>query len=414
MKRKSVLAILLSIAMVFGVVGCGTSQSSDNKDANTSQSSDDKGTDTSEGDTAGSENPVNDSVKEGGGYKIGFWYTPDSDLLSKEFRETLDYCAKLTNCEMEYYDIVDWSVEQQTAAVESLVSNGCDGIIMMYGSSPSIFQYMNDNEVYYSAYTRSHTDEVALIADGSEYCTGWLNEGSEAGNTAYGYAMAEALAEAGCKNIAYNSGAAGVEVHDDRVAGIEQAAADLGMNIVTNYRGSETATGFSDILASYGSEIDGIAYTMGSDVGVAAIQAAGLSGKVKLAQLDNAGESTQEYMDAELLTATCSANNVHIIQMYMQIYNALSGADRLFDEGEKLIPMIPAVVVKSAEEWEQAEKYTMGEVPGLVPDEIFALNSIYTPDTTIEEKEALMTSYTTDEFWNIESISERVGGFLGE
>lgn len=343
--KKKVLAVLLSITvMAAGVVGCGSSQgtsapsedvASSEEPAESTDVSDETG-ETKESEQASDASQgteVSAMVPEGiGGYKIGFWYSPDSDLLSKEFREALNYVADLTNCEMVYYDVNDWSVETVTAAVESLVSQGCDGIIMIYGSSPAIFQYLNDSEVYYCGYTRSYTDEVAQVTDGSEYCCGWLNEGAEAGNVAYGYQIGVALANAGCKSIAVNSGPAGTEVHDDRVAGIEKAAAEYGMDIVSSYRGTETATGFSDILATYGNEIDGMAYTMGSDVGVAAIQAAGLSGKVKLAQCDNAGEATEKYLANGLLTATSTGNNVHIIQFYMQIFNALSGADRLFTE----------------------------------------------------------------------------------
>jgi hypothetical protein len=43
-------------------------------------------------------------AKRIGGYKIGFWYSPPTDALSKGFRDVLDYCAKLTNCEMVYYE----------------------------------------------------------------------------------------------------------------------------------------------------------------------------------------------------------------------------------------------------------------------------------------------------------------------
>ena len=49
-----------------------------------------------------------------------------------------------------------------------------------------------------------------------------------------------------------------------------------------------------------------------------------------------------------------------------------------------------------------------------MPDEVLSLNSWYDPDTTIEEKEALMESYTDSEYWNLDSIVARVKAYLGE
>lgn len=430
MKRqtlKKVMAILTAGMMILSAAGCGASdKAAGEKNVDVSETSVEE-----EGNLE--ENPVEEEQAEEdisvvkrvmkeqgielpsdfGGYKIGFWYLPDSDKLSKEYRETLNYCAEITNCEMVYYDMsADFSVEAQTAAVESLVSQGCDGIIMIFGSSPAIFNYLNESGVYYVGFTRSYTDEVANVTDGSEYCTGWLDEGTDAGNKAMAYAMVDALAEAGCKKIVYIAGAPGNSLHDDHAEGFEAGAADNGIEIVANYRGSDGATGIADLLATYGNEIDGMALQGTGESGLAAIQAAGLTGKVKLAQTNSAGDNTRDYLEQGLLTATASANNVNIIQFYMQLFNALSGADRLFAE-DYIVPVIPAMVVKSAEEWDICEECTTGDIPGLTPKEILSLNSIYDPNTTIAEKEALEEMYTNpDEFWNIEGISERVGQYL--
>ena len=50
----------------------------------------------------------------------------------------------------------------------------------------------------------------------------------------------------------------------------------------------------------------------------------------------------------------------------------------------------------------------------MTPDEILALNSLYTPDTTVEQKEALVEKYCSSEYWNLDSIVARVKDYLGE
>lgn len=436
MKRK-LIAFALSAAMVMGIVtGCGSSaasQTTASSQEETSAASSSESVSSTAESTASESKAVSTAVSTAastasstaststekapssiGGYKIGFWYTPASDPLSAQFRAALNYCADLTNCQMEFYDMPDWSSEAQSTAVETLVSNGCDGIIMMVGSSPATYEYLNDNQVYYSGFTRSHTDEVAKVADPSEYCCGWVDEGSASGNVATGYNLTKALADNGCKNIAYVSGDVGLEVHDDRVKGIENAAKDLNINIVANYRGSsDTATGMADLLSTYGSQIDGLVWTGGSDTAIAAVQAAGYLGKIKIAQADTAGADTETYLEQGILAAITAGNATQAIQMYMQIFNGLSGSDRLFDQ-DKIIPMIPVVVINGIDDWKKSTECLTGDIPGLLPSEILALNSKCTPNTTVEEKEALVQKYSSSDYWNLDAISKRVNAYLGK
>lgn len=414
--KKRMLSLVLATFMLLSTAACATggNAGSDAPDQQSSASA--SSTQESVSDASEVNNAQNEYSAEGlGGYKIGFFYSPPTDILSKSFRDTLDYCAKLTNCEMEYYDMTEWSAAAMTTAVESLVSNGCDAVIMIWGTSPAVFQYLNDNEIYYVGMTRSLTDEVALVTQDSQYCTGWIGDegGSEGANYQVGYQLTEALSEQGCKSIAVVSASEGEQLHDERVMGVEAAASALGMEIIANYRGKDRATGFADILASFGDDLDGVVDTTGSDIGVAAIQAAGLSGKLKLAQADPAGDDTQQYLEQGLLTATMAGGGTYISNFYVQLFNALSGADRLFEEGSKIVPPYPGFIVTSAEEWAQADMYTLGDIPGgVLPDEILSLNSICAPGMTVEEREALWRSYISEEYWNINSIQERLSAYL--
>lgn len=351
-----------------------------------------------------------------GGYKIGFFYLPTSDILSQSMHNTLDYCAELTNCEMEYYDMTAWDSEAMSSAVETLVSNGCNGIILPLGSSPSLYEYMEKNDVYYCALTRSYNDELAKVVDGSEYNCGFVGDlgGENGGNFKSGYDLAMVLADEGCKNIALVGGSEGETMNDERIAGMEKAAEETGMNIVATYRGSDLTTGYSDILASYGTEIDGIGCTGGGDNGIAAIQAAGLTGQIKLVQIDPPSGDTADYLEAGMLTATYAGGSTYMVDCYMQLFNALSGADRLWNESDpRIVPQFQGFIVKTREDYENAAKYTDGDVPGgLLPDEILSFNSLCDPGKSLEEREALVESYQSTDYWNIDGLTERVGDYL--
>lgn len=406
MKFKKWLSILLAVLMVVSLAACG----------NTPNATDtgDKTDETTSNATVSAEPILNDKGEKVGGYKIGFFYLPESDGLSAQFHRALDYCAALTNCEIEYYDMMTFTADEISTAVETLVSVGCDGVMMISGTSPALFEYMNEQGVYYVGLTRSYNEEVANVVDGSEYNCGWLNEAGGV-NFQMGYDLTEVLAKKGCKNIAYLAQAPGSEIGDDRVRGIEAACEDYGINIVTSYRGADYAAGASDILATRGAEMDGFVSNSNGDIGIAAINMAGYTDSIQYAQVDAPSASdTESYFELGNLAATTSGNNVYVVQMFMQLFNAISGADRLFNEGNRIIPMIPSFVVTDAQGWRDSNQYIGGDIPGLVPDEVLSLNSWYDPDTTVEEKEALMESYTDSEYWNLDSIVARVKAYLGE
>ena len=102
--------------------------------------------------------------------------------------------------------------------------------------------------------------------------------------------------------------------------------------------------------------------------------------------------------------------------MYMQLFNALSGADRLWNaEDPRIVPIYEQFVITTKEEYEAAEKYTNGQVPGgVLPDEIKLFNSILAPGMSVEEREAAIVENQSSDNWNVDAISERVGAYLGE
>lgn len=404
--KKRIFSVLLVAVMLFSLAACGNS-TPNATNATTAAETEAVATETAATEAAATEASEKISAEGLGGYKIGFWYTPPTDPLSKGFRDTLDYCAKITNCEMVYYDMTAWDAGSQSAAVESLVSQGCDAIIMVVGSSPATFQYLNDNKVYYVGMTRSYTPEVAKVADTSEYCTGWMGDlgGVGGGNYKTGYDLTKTLADAGCKNIAFFDASEGEKMADERAEGVNAAVKETGMTLVTSYRGNQWATGFSDVLATFGSKLDGIVYPGGSgDMAVAAIQTAGYLGKIKIAQGNSAGDDTRDYIDQGILTVTSVGGTSFMLQMYMQLFNALSGADKLFSTGNKLFPTMPALMVTNVADYDTALSIYTDMPVGMTANDILKLNSKAAPGMTVAEREELMKYYCSTDYLNVKTL----------
>ena len=410
MKKKTV-SILLILAMLLALVACATPKADDPPAANDNPPA----TDNTETNDPDAEPGINaDGL---GGYKIGFWYAPPTDSLSKGFRDMLDYCAEMTNCEMVYYDMTGWSAGDQATAVETLVAQGCDAVIMVTGQSPAIFQYLNDNEVYYVGMTRSLTEEVKLVTQDSEYCTGWTGDlgGEEGSNYATGYMLTESLAQAGCKKIAYVDSSEGETMGDERCVGILAAVEDYGMEAIAKYRGTDGVTGFADILSTFGADLDGIVFAGGSgDMAIAAIQAAGYMGKIKLAQGNDAGEETRAYLENGMLQITSLGGATFMAQMYMQLFNALSGADRLFNTGHKIFPPMGGLIITTPQEWDGALQVMDAMPGGMTPPEILSLNSLCAPGMTLAEREELALSYATVEYWSVEGALARIAEYKAQ
>ena len=406
---KKAIAILLTIIMVFGLFGCTAEQPADNNpapDQNAPAPTEtEKPTETTPPAVEATEIAL---PADFGGYKIGFYFLPDSYAIAKQYKGALDWIAGLTNCEMVYYDMVTASSEETISAHESLVSQGCDGIIFVGSSGgANLFEMFNKNGIYYVGMTRALSEDVAAVTTDSEYCAGWADERS--GISWYdAYGPTSVLAANGCKKIAYVSNVPSNEMATERIRGVTDACEEFGMELITSYEGTEHAAGTTDILANYGDELDGLVGCMNGDACIASIQSGGYGGKVKYAQVDPPNDVVA-YMEAGLLTSTIAGNNAFIIQLYMQLLNAMSGAERMFNDGDKTFPIHKSILIDSVEAYQLCEKYVLSGAPGWTAEEALQFNSLCNPDFDVKTYEELWTERNDPEYWNIYSIAERLG-----
>lgn len=411
---KKLLALLLALTLVLSLVACAatTTTTPATEDAQTSEPVEAE-TETPAEDAAETElevavEEVTEKLSaEGlGGYKIGLYYLPNVEGYGKPMFDYFDYLCELTNCEPLHYEMTAFASSDIMAAVETLVSQGADAIVCIIGSSPAMFEYLNENGVYYTLMTRSYTEEVCEVVMNSEYFCGFIGDlGGEGGiEFLKGYGVAEVLANEGCKKIAIVALGEGETMNDERVAGHQAAAADYGMEVLAVYRGSDSTTGTSDILASYGTELDGIC-TCSTDASLSALLAADLVGQIKLVSIDAPSEPV-EFLEAGYCSAFTSEGAGFLAIMYMQMFNALTGADRLFTE-DQIVPQLPGNVISDIETYETLLTAMEQVNGGFTPNEFLAMNSLIAPGMTVAEREEMMRGFCTTEYWNIPMIAAR-------
>lgn len=417
---KKLIAWMLALVMVFGLMACAaapaettsTDTAAETESAATEEPAAAEDAQPTEEQTAAAVDMVikNLSADGLGGYKIGMYYLPNVEGYGKPMFDYFDYLCELTNCEPLHYEMTAWSSADIMAAVETLVSQGADAIICILGNSPAMFEYLNDNGVYYTLMTRSYSSEVCDVVMNSEYFCGFIGDlGGENGiEFQKGYGVAKVLAEQGCKKIAIVAASEGETMNDERVAGHQAAADEFGMEVLAVYRGADYATGTSDILASYGTELDGIC-TCSTDSSLAALLSADMVGKIKLVSIDAPSEPV-EFLDAGYCSAFTSEGAGFLAIMYMQMFNALTGADRLFTE-DQIVPQFPGIVISDSETYNKFLEAITLVNGGFTPDEILSLNSIIDPGMTVAEREEMLRGYCTSEYWNIPSICARVEAY---
>ena len=412
---KKLIALMLALVLVLGLAACAAAPAETTKTETAAETQ----TDASTEETQPAEEQVETAVEavteklsaDGlGGYKVGMYYLPNVEGYGKAMFDYFDYLCELTNCEPLHYELTAFSSADIMAAVETLVSQGANAIICLIGNSPAMFEYLNDNGIYYTLMTRSYSSEVCDVVMNSEYFCGFIGDlGGETGiEFQKGYGVAKVLAEQGCKKIAIVAASEGETMNDERVAGHQAAAAEFGMEVLAVYRGADYATGTSYILASYGSELDGIC-TCSTDSSLAALQAADMVGKIKLVSIDAPSEPA-EFLDAGYCSAFTNEGGGFLAIMYMQMFNAMTGADRLFTE-EQIDPQFPGIVISDSETYAKIMHANELVTGCFTPNEMLSLNSIINPGMSVTEREELLRSYCSSEYWNIPAICARVEAY---
>jgi len=314
------------------------------------------------------------------------------------------------NCEMVYYDIMSYDAEEMQGALENLAQQGCDGIIDSLGASVSTMQMLQEKGIYYVGLL-SYTEELFDVCIGNQYFAGFGMDhvGDYSVNYDLGHAVMDELSKQGLSNVAYMGAPPGWDSGDELVRGFDEGIKDNGLNLVTSYLGYDTATGASDIVASFGSELDAIASNGENDPLVAAVINSGYD--IKLA-INGSCTDQAALMESGKIAVVGTGNFAMAAFAFIQLYNAMTGGDKLFEDvGTFTVPKM--IIMTSADELRAYEYCCQGAIPGYSFEELKLLTSKFNPEASVAEKEALFKQYCSVDYYNIRSLAERFGYTIG-
>ncbi|ETP73007.1 ABC-type sugar transport system, periplasmic component [Lachnospiraceae bacterium JC7] len=361
---KKVAAVAASVAMVTGLVACGSSSSSAS--------------------SGGSGQAI-----ENKDIKIGVSIWSSTDVLGSQCKLIIDEAAKSLGVQVQYVDQGHVS-EKVTASVEQLAAAGCQGIVICNSSDTemtSAIKTCNDNKVYLAQFFRviskDNSADIYKAATDSPYFVGAVHE-NEPEN---GEKLVNILLEKGDRNI----GLIGWEQGDATwlgrwegyKAGVEkwnkEHPDDQAKLSEPQYAGttSEGGSKAAEALMSADPTLDALIPAGGGgdplQGAIAAVERAGKTQDIDIVSTDflpdlgerlangsMAGESGGHYCDPLIA--------------FMMVYNAIKGNYTGFEGKFNDVPF-PYLYVSSADDYKAYEKYFVDQLP-YTDDELVEMSKL--------------------------------------
>ncbi len=373
-KFKKLLAILLALLMVLSLAACSGGDDEQTDEPGGEQTDDENGGDTSE--------PK---------YKIGYTF-PDGATagLAGDAAAALKLAAEALNIEILFGASQDLSAEGTITTVENFIAAGCDAVICCNFSESSMVQISklcDDAGVYFAQFYRTLSDEdVIATVEASDYYVGRVHE-DEYGTA---YALAEAMIDAGCQNLAMLSSVHGDNTYETRASGYRDACAEHGVNIIIEEwdQTTDTVTNTTtNILAAY-PEVDGFLLINCSFAPyvLAAMENTGTILPMCGVDFDT---TLLEMIENETITAIAGGHHNDPLFALLLVYNALEGA---FDSSEYPIDVLNNMItISSVEEYEDYATYFANGLndpengQAYNKEEIQQMTITYNPDFTVQD-----------------------------
>lgn len=398
---KKIVAVLLTLTLVFGTVMTGCSGSGDTagtsgKTADTKEVTADgkDSADTGDAyqvDTGEAKYPVASELER---HKIGVLWYGWTDLLSTSIKKNMDYIGKEFNCEIVYAEAM--SAEEAIAETENLIAAGCEGIISLFVYA-NMIEKCEETGVFLAQFCNETTDsELLTMIKDSKYFAGMVNENDEA----CGEAMVDDLYERGCRNIVWLAPAAGMSTnHDNRVRGIETATARYkDLNVLSNYRGDEMSDALTTFAVTY-PDLDGIILTGGASGGTEefyqVMTSEGLSDRGVIFATIDIGEGTDERLASGDLGWIAGGQFPTSGVAFTLVYNAITGNKVLSDPTKALYRKF--MVLQSVDDYNAYKTYVEGDIPPYSGDELKSLIVKFNPEANVELYNQFDDNYGIDD-----------------
>jgi len=308
---------------------------------------------------------------------IGVSIWSSTDTLGSQCKRIIDAAAKALDVDVMYVDQGHIS-EQVTGSAETLAAAGCDGIIICNSASAemaSVIKTCTKNKVYCAQFFRIIDQKANPIeykfACQSPYYVGAVHE-NEVDN---GKNLVTILCNKGCRKIALEGWEAGDATFLLRWKGYKTGIEEWNKNHPNDkavlfdpqYGGTTSDTGRATAEAIINSHADAdalIAAGGGGDTlvgALAAIEAKGLKGKIKVVSTDFLAD-----LDKQLATGGMAAESgghyCDPLFAFMLVYNAIKGNYKTSKTSFYEITF-PYLYVASSADYDAYAKYFVDDLP---------------------------------------------------
>ena len=334
---------------------------------------------------------------EGEKVKIGFIGWGYTDTLGGEYKEYFEYMDDAFG--IEFNLVVALTQDEMISQTESLIEAGAQGIIS-YQVTSSMMQLCEKNGVFLSQFAANITDEeLKGYLDGCEY---WFGT-SDYDHYEEGVRMAEALHDAGCKNVVTLGISAGNPLHDLRLQGSQDVINGYDdMNMIGEYLGNtaNVSQEYSEQVTNYITmypELDGITMTGASngcmEAVLQAIEIAGKTGEIKLSTLDVV-DGTDTYLEEGSLIFTLGGQYPEPVFLSILMSEVIRGTIDAGDDDVKLVGNM--IEINGADGYQDYKEYIMDEFPYTV-EELQAVTPTFNPEATYQDLYDTWSSYSLED-----------------
>lgn len=285
---------------------------------------------------------------------IAVVYQTFTDKLGSEFKGSLESIAPYFNVSFNFVE-TGFNTEEGTAKIDALMQTDVDGIIFVTPNVANLESASKRNIPIIAMNEPVDEATDAQLKTYSNYLGGVVND-----DYVVGYRSAQALYDAGCRNICVSYLTPGTSKnHDDRYRGFQDAAAlHPDMKILSESASRAQWPAAINTFSAAFPEMDGLFSTAFSEPGYQAIKKNGLVGKVKLATAD-ISESSVDYIENGTICSIFGGQYNKIMLAFAALYNYLYDGTRILDAVGGYV-YTPFIQITSAKDYQVYEKYVTG------------------------------------------------------
>lgn len=391
---KKLIGMVLAVCLLTALLAaCGNSAGSGSASAPTENAS----SETASLSESTAESDAGEPATEGGGdlptYKIAFMYGHFTDKVGSQFKSSMEYVAAEMNIDFAFIEA--GYGEEALAAIEAAVAAGdIDGIIAAQAASPALIEACGGVPIISVCNGPASEQEAQEVATYDNFLGSVMDSDYEAG-----YAAAQALYDAGCRNVCLAGLTQGMtRSNDDRANAFKDFLAEHEdmVLLADDYSRGLFADSVSSFAAAY-PEMDGIFVTSGSDAVLNTMMTEGLVGSVKLATVDVSTETGAYFENDTLVYSTGGQYGSAQIGLAI-LYNYLADGTRIIGDTSGTLTR-DYITMNSLEEFNTYTEYVESGVPVYTAAELLDMIHYYNADVNEEFFVKICDDYSLEDVY---------------